>query len=364
MHDYPFLPSLLPLRADEDMWGHFEPLASSATGILGTLNGMMEASAKADIFWLSWLMREAQSSNWIEGTITTLDEVFGENIGVQVPKERKDEVAEVLNYRETMILGLDHVAAGRPFSISLIKALHARLLQGARGETKHPGEVRLSPVVIGNPPAYFPPAAEHLPPLLENLEAFLQREDMNPVIQTAVLHAQFEMIHPFLDGNGRIGRLLITLFLAQRGLIRKPCFYLSAYLQAKRTRYYATLAAISKKSDWKSWIEFFLQAVIAKSRENIQLLQDMTALYEESKKAFVRITGSAHAVEALDYIFATPLFTLPALKRNSGIQLGTAALTTLLGKLSDAGIIELLQPKSGRRAATWRFSELMRLIER
>ncbi|MBD5646157.1 MAG: Fic family protein [Desulfovibrio sp.] len=358
-----FLPPFLPLRAADDAWGQFEPLASEATANLGILNGMMEASAKADLFWLSWLMREAQSSNWIEGTITTLDEVFGENIGAPVPRERKDEVAEVLNYREAMLEGLHAIGAGQPLGMSLIRALHARLLRGARGETKHPGEVRPGPVVIGNPPRYWPPSPEQLPPLLENLEAFMQRKDMNPVIQTAILHGQFEMIHPFLDGNGRMGRLLITLFLARRNLVGKPCFFLSAYLQNRRQEYYDTLDDISRKSDWKSWIEFFLRAVVEKSQGNIGLLRAMTALYEESKGTFTAATGSTHAVEILDYVFRTPVFTLPDLRKNSGIRLGTAALTNLLGKLHDACIITLLRPKSGRRAATWRFDALINLIE-
>lgn len=359
----PFLPPLLPLAADDDYFGSFEALAFQAGLALARLSGMMAISAKADLFWLNWLMREAQISNKIEGTVTTLDEILGENVGLRVAPERKDDVSEVMNYRDAMITGMEQLRTGRTITLSLIKELHAQLLSGVRGESKTPGMFRLIPVHIGNPPEYVPPEAIYVPDLLENLEKFMNRDDINPVVQAAIMHAQFEMIHPFCDGNGRLGRLLITLFLTQKGLLDLPCFYMSAYLHTHRKQYYTFLNQISHKNNWQGWIQFFLKSVIARSNDNIVLLTKMSELYESSKKEFCDSTGSSHAVEILDYMFRFPLFTLPDLKKNSNIILGQQALNSLISKLYSAGIIIKASEKQGRRPAIWKFVKLMNLIE-
>lgn len=222
MSPTPFVLQALPLAGDESPWKNFGYLENKALVELSRFDGMMHVSAKADLFWLTWLMKEAQCSNVIEGTVTTFDEVVGENAGIVVPANRRDDVQEVLNYRDAMLDGLNDLTQGRELTLSFIKALHARLLYGARGMNKTPGEIRTVQVHIGRPGSgidnatYVPPAPIFLSELLENLLAFINRDDLNPLIQTAVMHAQFEMIHPFLDGNGRMGRLLITTFLAYK----------------------------------------------------------------------------------------------------------------------------------------------------
>ncbi len=239
----PYLPPLLPLTVSDDVWGSFGMLEFNAVSSLAELNGMMQASAKADLFWLTWLLQEARSSNVIEGTVTTFEEILGENAGVVVPAERQDDVREVINYKEATEAGLQAINNGRDITLSLVESLHALLLEGARGEKKNPGQYRTIQVHIGRPGStpetatYIPPDSVHVPALLENWEKFLRRTDLNPLIQAAVMHAQFEMIHPFCDGNGRMGRLLITLLLAEKKLLAKPCFYMSAYLQEHRTEY-------------------------------------------------------------------------------------------------------------------------------
>ena len=222
----PFNLQKLPLDQREELpWGDFGTLSFSSLANLSGLTGMMRASPKADLFLISWLMKEAQFSNEIEGTVTTFEEVMGENVGIVAPVERKDDIQEVLNYHEAMNYGLDEIKNGRPFSVSLIKSLHALLLRGARGEHKTPGAWRTVQVHIGKPgssleqASYVPPDPLFIEELIENWELFARREDLHPIIQTAVLHAQFEMIHPFLDGNGRMGRLLITLFLASKRIL-------------------------------------------------------------------------------------------------------------------------------------------------
>lgn len=218
----PCLPQFLPLTPDEDHWGNFGMLEFRAVSSIAELNGMMRASVRSNLFWLTWLLQEAQSSNIIEGTVTTFNEILGENAGVVIPAERQDDVREVINYKEAMEEGLDAIGKGRKLSLSLINALHALLLRAPRGEKKNPGKWRDILVHIGFPGStpdnalYIPPHPAHIPSLMENWEAFIHRNSLNPVIQAAVMHAQFEMIHPFCDGNGRMGRLLITLLLAEK----------------------------------------------------------------------------------------------------------------------------------------------------
>lgn len=364
----PYLPPLLPLTVSDDAWGSFGMLEFNAVSSLAELNGMMQASAKADLFWLTWLLQEARSSNVIEGTVTTFEEILGENAGVVVPAERQDDVREVINYKEATEAGLQAINNGRDITLSLVKSLHALLLEGARGEKKNPGQYRTIQVHIGRPGStpetatYIPPDSVHVPALLENWEKFLRRTDLNPLIQAAVMHAQFEMIHPFCDGNGRMGRLLITLLLAEKKLLAKPCFYMSAYLQEHRTEYYTALGNISQQGSWKEWIEFFLNAVILRSKHNKDLLTAMNALYEHSKNTFPAITGSANAVQILDYMFSKPLFTQPDLQKYVGTARTRQGFTNILHKLEQAGIIAKSAPGKGRTPAVWKFTALMELL--
>jgi len=364
----PFVLPPLPLTAGEDRWPSFAMLEFRATAELSKLSGMMQASAKADLFWLMWLLKEAQSSNVIEGTLTTFDEILGENAGIVVPAERQDDVMEVINYRESMVEGIESITQGRPLTLSFIKSLHARLLHGARGEQKNPGEWRKIQVHIGRPHAsledssYIPPDPLHVSSLLENWELFIHREDLNPIVQAAIMHAQFEMIHPFCDGNGRMGRLLITLFFAEKKVISSPCFYMSAYLQEHRNEYYSSLGNISKNNDWESWIQFFLNAVIERSADNIKLLDAMNQLYEKSKQDFPQITGSSASIQILDYLFEKPLFTVPDMQRRPDLHLSAQGITNIVTKLEQAHVIEKLYPSRGRTPATWRFSSLVELL--
>ena len=222
MSPSPFLLPPLPLSASEDKWDSFGMPEFQATALVSNLSGMLQVSARADLFWQTGLLQEARSSSAIEGIRTTLNELLEERVGRAVPVERQDDVRDVANCCEALQTGLEEIDRGRPLTLSLVRALHAQLLQGARGARKMPGQWRQQQVYIGAPgsgphaASYVPPAPVHVLPLLENWEQFLQRKDINPLIQAAVMHVQFEMIHPFVDGNGRMGRLLISLFLTEK----------------------------------------------------------------------------------------------------------------------------------------------------
>ena len=362
------LPSL-PQTGEPIPWNNYGQLESQALATLARLDGMMISNAKADLFWVTWLIKEAQCSNVIEGTVTTFDEVIGENAGIVVSASRKDDVREVLNYRDAMLDGLSEIIdKKRTISLSFVKGLHARLLDGTRGMHKTPGEPRKVQVHIGRPgdgiekAMYIPPNPFHLQSLLDNWLSFLSRNDLNPVVQAAVMHAQFEMIHPFLDGNGRMGRLLITMFLAEKKILSTPCFYMSAYLQAHRDMYYETLRMISKKGDWNPWIEFFLKGVIEHCTSNVNLLINMTKLYEESKEKFVNATNSSFAINSLDYIFTTPIFSIPGLRNKYKQTLSQQVASQLVNRLVSAKLIERIYSGVGSRPSVYRFPALLNLL--
>ncbi len=368
MTTMPFNLQRLPLTGQDFPWSSFGQLEYSSIASLSRLDGMVKASAKADLFWLTWLMKEAQYSNEIEGTITTFDEIMGGNAGLAIPAERKDDVQEVLNYRSAMIEGIEQIKDGRQFSLSFVKSLHCMLLHGARGENKTPGTWRKQQVHIGKPgeplekASYIPPDPLHVEELLENWETFSRREDINPIIQTAVLHAQFELIHPFLDGNGRMGRLLITLFLTTRKVLQTPCSYMSAYLQSHRENYYTALEKISREGDWNTWIGFFLTAVVEHSEANGDLLLKMTTLYETSKTEFAKATGSSLSIGILDYVFAQPIFTIPNLVKDSSQKISKQSAVQLVHRLEEAKLVSKISEGSGSRPALWKFGGLVELL--
>ena len=364
----PFNLSLLPTEGERFPWRSHTSLEYKAVSALSRLDGMMIASAKANLFWLTWLMKEAQCSNVIEGTVTTFDEIMGENAGVVVPLERRDDVSEVLNYHNAMIIGIEMIEQGYPLSLSFIKSLHAKLLDGNRGANKNPGQFRQTQVHIGMPGSsmeqafYVPPDPIYIQDLLDNLIVFLSREDINPITRTAIMHAQFELIHPFLDGNGRMGRLLISLFLTYQKVLNNPCFYMSAYLQRHRSRYYDCLNKISKEGDWNSWLTFFLEAVIEHSRSNADLLVQMTHLYEKSKADFSIATNSSYAISVLDYVFTKPIFSIPDMLKNSTPKMTKQVAIQVINKLISAGLIEKIAEGKGRKPSRYRFPNLLRLL--
>lgn len=210
---------------------------------------------------------------------------------------------------------------------------------------------------------YIPPDPVHVESLLENWAAFIKRNDIHPLLQAAIMHAQFEMIHPFLDGNGRTGRLIISLFFVEKNIISKPCFYLSTYLQNHRDEYYSNLSYISSKNEWMPWISFFLHAIEEKSKENIYLLTRMNELYERCKSCFPSICCSQYSINILDYLFSKPICTISDMLMEKGYTLNRQTAVTIFNKLEKAGIIQKIASGTGRRPAVWKFLELVEILE-
>jgi len=195
---------------------------------------------------------------------------------------------------------------------------------------------------------------------LSNFEEYLHFDEKDRLVQTAIMHAQFEIIHPFLDGNGRVGRLLIPLFLYARQMLDSPMFYISAYFERNRTEYYDSLLRITEYDDWSDWIRFFLSAVITQSKVNIRKARKILELYEEMKTLVPNITGSKYAIQIIDVLFGNTVFTTRSIKNKSTVP--KRSVHRILGNLVDEGIISVLHEASGRNPALYIFPALFNIV--
>lgn len=255
------LPPIPPVKADAEV----TRLLSDADWTLGRLDGIATVLPNPNLFVSMYVRQEAVLSSQIEGTQSTLEDVLQFEIdskGQDFPKD----IQEVVNYVGAMNFGLDRLKT-LPLSLRLIREIHARLLTGVRGSNRTPGEFRTSQNWIGPDgctlanATFVPPPVPEMLPALDNLEKFLHDDSLPLLIQCGLAHAQFETIHPFLDGNGRVGRLLITFLLCQKHALERPLLYLSGYLKRHRAEYYDRLTAIRNDGDWEGWLKFFLRGV-------------------------------------------------------------------------------------------------------
>ena len=245
------------------------------------------------------------------------------------------------------------------------------LMNSVRGQDKTPGDFRLEQNWIGRhgctmeQASFVPPNPMQLPDHLQAWERYLDSDDVDFLLQTAVVHAQFELLHPFKDGNGRIGRILIPLFLYQKRALSQPMFYLSEYLESHREEYYQRLKAISAEADWNGWIAFFLQAITTQAGQNSTRVTAIQALYVQMKLAIQEATHSQYTVHVLDAIFSKPIFRSSDLTAKLHKEFGVHAKTTLslLRQLKEAGILRELKAGSGRRPATLCFPRLINVAE-
>lgn len=313
------------------------------------------------------MTQEAVMSSRIEGTQATLDDVLHLQIDpAPAKREEADDAREVDNYR----IALEH-ACGRleeiPLSVRLLKEAHTELLSGVRGGRKDPGNFRNGPVHIGPPgcssaqATYVPPEAQRIPELFAELERYMHADAPDALVQLALVHAQFELIHPFWDGNGRIGRLLIPLFLYDKRIISQPCFYLSEHLERHRDAYYDGLADISSAGAWMRWVEFFLDAVAQQADANSRKAQRIIALRDETTERARRATRSQFAPQVARFLCARPIFSSVQFRKESGVPRTSAA--RVLNALEADGVVTNISRGRGRRPAVWRFPEMLRVVE-
>jgi Fic family protein len=313
--------------------------------------------------------QEAVLSSRIEGTQATIGEVLefeaeGEPGDESTPK--KADIHEVLNYRAALAEAA-RLLEELPLSQRLIRLTHARLMQGVRGQGKAPGEYRRIPNWIGpegctiEQARFIPCSAEALPGAMSAWEDYIHAPAPDALIQLAVLHAEFEAIHPFLDGNGRLGRLIIPLFLKSKGLLSAPNFYLSEYLEAHRDEYYDRLLAVSRDGDWTGWCGFFLRAIIEQAGTNQAKAQAIHALYTARKDWMVGATRSQYGVRALDWFFGRPIFV--ASDFVAQVDIPTPTARRILRLVRENGLLREIRPASGQRPAVLAFPDLLNICE-
>ena len=357
----PFPPSELALAS-------IVALVGRANASLSRYDGLLESLLNPGVLLSPLLMKEAELSSRIEGTIATANEVYQQQAGEEFDPEKKADIQEILNYRNTL-RAAESTLKEQPISLHLIRQMHEILMQGVRGENKHPGRFRNTQNWIGpggckiEEATYVPPNPVILNDLLENYIKFINVHDerIDPIVQTALMHAQFELIHPFDDGNGRIGRLLIPLFLMKKGCLVSPSLYISRYLEADRENYYNHLERISKNGDWLGWIEYFLNVLVDQAENNLRLVRQIIELYERKKHEIGSLLHSDQSIYFLDMLFDTPVFRANNVYQRLNIQRQRAAQYIRI--LKNAGVIKELRPASGRRSALLSFEDLWNITD-
>ncbi len=344
------------------------PLIGKAHASLSNYNGALSHLINPKILLSPMTVKESTMSSRIEGTQATFTEVLQHEAGENFGNYKNQDIQEILNYREAMSYAVD-LLLERPFiHLNMVKDIHKVLLSGVRGENKARGEFRKIQNWIGpknstiETASFVPPAPNEIVSYLDEWEKFINNEYSDLLIQLAIVHAQFEIIHPFLDGNGRLGRLLIPIFLFSKDYLSQPIFYLSEYFEKNREEYYNRLREITANNNWQDWIEFFLKAIIEQSSINTMKIRQILDLYNKMKVVIPDATKSQYASNIIDAIFARPVFTSTTFSEDACIQ-NRKTVSTTLQKLSDNNIITLKREASGRRSNMYVFQELLDLID-
>lgn len=356
-----FIPNPLPPKSPELAFDRETlVLLSEADRALARLDGVGSILPNPDLFVGTYVRHEAVLSSQIEGTQSTLEDILEYEIdggGSTLPRD----VEEVVNYVHALNSGLRRLS-DLPLSLRLIREIHSTLMQGVRGASHDPGEFRRTQNWIGPPnctlmnAAFIPPPVPEMHEALDRFEKFLhERRLFPPLVHCALVHAQFETIHPFLDGNGRVGRLLITFLLCERQILKLPLLYLSVYLKAHRSEYYDRLTAIRDRGDWEGWVKFFLRGVEEVSGGATATARAILQMREQYR---VTLASSANAVRVFDYAFQQPILNVRLASENLGCSYMTAA------NAIDILVREnILRETTGRkRNRSFRFDALLNLF--
>lgn len=351
-------PHRLPVKID---YGVFARELADAQYELGILEGLQRKLQNPSLLIAPLTAKEAAVSSKIEGTQSTASDVFLYEVGGD---SRHRDTAEVANYRKAMIHAVGELRQGRAFSSHFIKTIHQILLGGVRHRGVV-GEFRKGPVWIaekyGDPiekALYVPPEAVLVPDYIENLVDYIEKGDENVLVQAGVIHYQFEAIHPFEDGNGRIGRLLIPFLLHYKKKLSLPIIYLSGYFESHRSQYIDALHAVDKSGSYELWISFFLKAVVEQAKETKDLIDKIYGLYDELRSQF-QGTKSPYFIPCLDFIFRRPVFSIPTIIKETKITRITA--TRLIKILIEEKIILGLSKLRGR-TKFYAFDQLLRIL--
>jgi Fic family protein len=339
---------------------------SAADRALGELHGLGGALANPHLLIRPLARREAVLSSRIEGTRASLDDLLAYEATQLSFLEPGSDVREVHNYVRALEYGLERIST-LPISLRLIRELHARLMEGVRGDVWTPGEFRRSQNWIG--PAgstlgtapYVPPPVEEMLTALGDLENFIHApSDLPPLIRLGLIHYQFESIHPFLDGNGRVGRLLLALLLSAWQLLPQPLLYLSAYFESNRRDYYDLLLAVSQRAAWEDWLLYFLEGIKQQSLDAVDRISHLQALRVQYQAHFQTRRAPARLLRVIDLLFAQPVLT--ARQVESALEINFPSAQRLIDQLVQAGLLREIT--GGRRNRVYRADEILKILER
>ena len=336
---------------------------SDADSALGRLAGAGRLLPNPHLLVNAYITREAVASSRIEGTQASVTEVLAATLSGETPR---DDIREVGNYVAALNHGLQRIAGGFPLALRLVKEMHEILMQGVRGHERTPGEFRRSQNWISSPDnrpttaRFVPPPVDLLPDALGNWERYLHDEDprLPLLIRCALLHYQFETIHPFLDGNGRLGRLFIVLYLNERGRLPAPLLYVSSYFEARKPEYYDRLQMVRERGEIQQWLVFFLDAIEAQATDAITRAEELSDLREKYRG---ELAGSrSRAVELVDLALAQPILTVRYARESLGMTQPGAA--NLLRQLTGLGILTQVGEGSGRQQR-WFAHDVLQILD-
>ena len=356
------LPPDPPLVYDEEL----QALLSQADRAVARLDGIATVLPNPDLFMGMYVKKEALLSSQIEGTQASLEGVLEFEADL-TPLRDMEGVLEVVNYIKAMNHGIQRLKEF-PMSLKLIREVHKLLIEGARGTHRTPGEFRRSQNWIGPPgatlneAAFIPPPPSLITQGMGDLENFLYEKDtIPPLVKIALIHAQFETIHPFLDGNGRIGRLLIAFYLVWKEILSKPLLYLSYYLKKYRSDYYGLLEKIRTEGAWEEWIKFFLKAVYVTSGEAAATAREIIGLKEKlHEELYSRSIASKYGVKLVDLLFAKPVTNVGDVIQ--GLKVSKETASELVRKFEAAGILTEITGK--KRYRKYAFREYVAIVAR
>ncbi len=357
-----FMPKPLPPDPPVEWDADLMRLLSEADLALGRLDGLTRNLPNPDLFVAMYVRREAVLSSQIEGTQSSLDDLLAFEIEAPGLSQPPD-IAETVNYVGAMNTGL-RLLDELPLSGRLIRAVHEKLMTGVRGQECRPGEFRSTQNWIGpagctlTTATFVPPSPDDLLPAFGELEKFLHDHSLPPLVHAGLAHAQFETIHPFLDGNGRVGRLLITLLLVERGVLTRPLLYLSLFLKQNRSEYYDRLGAIRTKGDWEGWLRFFLTGVAVTATDATRVAVALTDLRDRHLRQATAENFGRYGVPLLDLLAQQPVLTA-----QHAVKMLGASPTTVGGLLEKAMRLGMIEEVTGqRRNRVYRYSPLLDLF--
>lgn len=357
-----YIPPPLPCTPPIDL-AKLYPFLEKASFAVAELNGILKSIPNTALFIYMYVRKEALLSTQVEGTQSSFSDLmlFEHH---EKPAVSLEDVEEVSNYVKAIHYGLDRLKGGFPLCLRLLKEIHAVLLSGERGSRKLPGEFRRSQNWIGGTrpgnALFVPPPVDHLNQCLSDFETFLHDEDLPVLIKAGLAHVQFETIHPFLDGNGRLGRLLVTLLLCFNGMLDEPILYLSFYLKQNRTMYYELLQEVRTNGNWEAWLEFFLQGVSQSAKEAINSAARINALFENDFRKIETLGRASHSCKrTLEFMKRLPQVTVPLLEKALGITAPTARRS--LNDLVTLGVIAEVSGK--KRDKVYVYREYLNILQ-